>query len=94
MRLLLILIMLGLTSLTLAADNAPQQTTPPAPDDEEILQAAPIETPANSEPGTDLILADIDADAQSQEEDEQGNRRFIPTEEISQDLGVSFPIDI
>ena len=28
------------------------------------------------------------------EDDEDSPERFIPTEEISQDLGVSFPVDI
>ena len=27
-------------------------------------------------------------------EDEESPTRFIPTEQISQDLGVSFPVDI
>ena len=35
----------------------------------------------------ELILADTD-------EEEESPDRFIPTEEISQDLGVSFPVDI
>ena len=29
-----------------------------------------------------------------EQEEEGSNSRFIPTEEISQDLGVSFPVDI
>lgn len=29
-----------------------------------------------------------------QEQTTDGNSRFIPTEQISQDLGVSFPVDI
>ena len=28
------------------------------------------------------------------EEEQQSSTRFIPTEQISQDLGVSFPVDI
>ncbi len=32
--------------------------------------------------------------AEEESEDEDSPRRFIPTEEISQDLGVSFPADI
>lgn len=36
----------------------------------------------------ELILAETEAD------EEESPDRFIPTEEISQDLGVSFPVDI
>ena len=31
---------------------------------------------------------------EAEEQEEGSNSRFIPTEEISQDLGVSFPVDI
>ena len=37
----------------------------------------------------ELILGD-----EAEEQEEGSNSRFIPTEEISQDLGVSFPVDI
>jgi len=33
-------------------------------------------------------------DEQTDEEEEESPSRFIPTEQISQDLGVSFPVDI
>ncbi|NQV69247.1 MAG: hypothetical protein HQ498_04395 [Pseudohongiella sp.] len=39
----------------------------------------------------ELILTDIE---KSNEVEEESASRFIPTEQISQDLGVSFPIDI
>lgn len=44
----------------------------------------------------DAVLSDeLDADvAQLDEEAEDGASRFIPTEQLSQDLGVSFPVDI
>ena len=32
--------------------------------------------------------------AQDAESEEESGARFIPTEEISQDFGVSFPVDI
>ena len=41
--------------------------------------------------GTDAAQAD---DEQTDEEEEESPSRFIPTEQISQDLGVSFPVDI
>jgi len=37
----------------------------------------------------ELILGD-----EAEEQEGDSNSRFIPTEEISQDLGVSFPVDI
>lgn len=87
MRLVPVLVLLAFSSLLTAAENTP---APQA--EEEELQVAPIEVPPQAEDGTDLILADVDEDVD--EEDADSNRRFIPTEEISQDLGVSFPIDI
>lgn len=35
-----------------------------------------------------------DVSAQDADSDEESGARFIPTEEISQDFGVSFPVDI
>ena len=32
--------------------------------------------------------------AQVEDEEEQSSSRFIPTEQLSQDLGASFPVDI
>lgn len=75
------------------APQAQQQTPEPSPQEpvtepEEDLQAAEFEVPEVNPEDTDLILADID------EDDALRSGRFIPTEEISQDLGVSFPVDI
>ena len=44
-------------------------------------------TQAQQEQNEELIL-------DASDEEEQSPERFIPTEEISQDLGVSFPVDI
>jgi hypothetical protein len=38
---------------------------------------------------SELILDETEA-----EDEEESPERFIPTEEISQDLGVAFPVDI
>lgn len=76
-----------------APQPAPQPALQPAPQQEEELQPAEIETPAGVPADTDLILADVDEET-AEEEDNLRNGRFIPTEEISQDLGVSFPVDI
>ena len=85
MRLIPVLALLAVSSLLTAAENTPVPQV-----EEEILQAAPVEEPPVADDGTDFILADVD----EEDEDADSNRRFIPTEEISQDLGVSFPIDI
>lgn len=45
------------------------------------------------EPVQDTELAG-DVSAQDAESEEESGSRFIPTEEISQDFGVSFPVDI
>ena len=31
---------------------------------------------------------------ETEEQEQNSNSRFVPTEQISQDLGVSFPVDI
>ena len=94
MRLFLLLgTILFFSVLIYGAENAPQQQTDPNAGvitDDEKLQAAPIEQVEKENPENELILADVDEPVNA----EQGLHRFIPTEEISLDLGVSFPIDI
>jgi hypothetical protein len=90
MRIAVILIGLLLSASLSAAENPAPQTGATA---EETLVPAPVEPEAAVPEQSDLILADIDADATADNE-EADTGRFIPTEEISQDLGVSFPIDI
>jgi hypothetical protein len=41
----------------------------------------------------DELILGTDGGGQ-ENEDENSNSRFVPTEQISQDLGVSFPVDI
>lgn len=61
----------------------PEELTP-----EELTPEEPAAA-ENDEPVSD------DEDASEQEQDEERtSARFIPTEQISQDLGVSFPVDI
>lgn len=62
----------------------------PATEPETALEPAEIEQPAAPPQDTDLILADMEEEPG----DISSRGRFIPTEEISQDLGVSFPVDI
>jgi hypothetical protein len=64
-----------------AADNPPQ-TQAEVQADEQTVEA-------NEQNGNGP-----DADQSGVDEDEESAGRFIPTEEISQDLGVSFPVDI
>jgi len=51
-------------------------------------QQQQIEEPAGNAPENDAEQAD------GQDSEEDSPSRFIPTEQISQDLGVSFPADI
>lgn len=79
----LILTALLLPGALFAADNpAPQQepeAVAPEQSDGEQLQEAGEESGAEDN---------------TQDQEEETDARFIPTEEISQDLGVSFPVDI
>jgi hypothetical protein len=58
------------------------------------LQA--VETEVTQEPAQETDLADSGNNETSDGEvaEEESGARFIPTEEISQDFGVSFPVDI
>lgn len=69
---------------SVAAQDA-QQGPPPA-----------VETESATEPAQEIDLTDSDSDANDDGEvaEEESGARFIPTEEISQDFGVSFPVDI
>ena len=49
--------------------------------------------PQQQESAQDTELAG-DVSALDADSDEESGARFIPTEEISQDFGVSFPVDI
>lgn len=81
------LILLGLIFLAGVASAAENQTD--QADQQET--ATESNTESNTEtasPDSELIL---DEETVSEEESPE---RFIPTEEISQDFGVSFPVDI
>ena len=69
-----------------------------AAQDSEQSAAQAVETEEASaaeqqEPAQDTELAGAES-AQDAESEEESGARFIPTEEISQDFGVSFPVDI
>ena len=66
-------------------------------------QVEPTEEPVETEATNEVVAQDSEATAEeiaaadadeAALEDEESPGRFIPTEQISQDLGVSFPIDI
>jgi hypothetical protein len=69
-----------------------------AAQDSEQSAAQAVETeeasaPQQQESAQETELAG-DVSAQDADSDEESGARFIPTEEISQDFGVSFPVDI
>ena len=94
MQKLMLVIALCFCQMILAADNG----LPTQDGDDSVVEDASggnlvtedTESELVSE-DEDLVLADIE---KTSEVEEESSSRFIPTEQISQDLGVSFPIDI
>ena len=76
-------IMLFYAIASLAAENPSEQTE----ESSGALVADEIESAENSDSATVAAATET-----SNEEESPG--RFVPTEQISQDLGVSFPVDI
>ena len=76
-----------------AAENATEQPT-----EDQVNEEAALDTELTSEEITVNESNELGSgngeDEQETEEEGQSNGRFIPTEQISQDLGVSFPVDI
>ena len=76
-----------------AAENATEQPT-----EDQVNEEATLDTELTSEEITvnesDDLLSGNGEDGEEAGEEGQSNGRFIPTEQISQDLGVSFPVDI
>lgn len=88
MRKLFLFALLSLCQLTNAAENDPSAQ------DVDLQEAVQVEPDLSIEPledGSDLIAAEI---LDTNQDEEESSVRFIPTEEISQDFGVSFPADI
>ncbi|PCH62630.1 MAG: hypothetical protein COC19_02460 [SAR86 cluster bacterium] len=50
--------------------------------------------PANATDVAEEEIENTSEEITEEEEEEESNSRFIPTEQISRDLGVSFPVDI
>ena len=83
-RLTLIFLLWGLlVGKALAAENNPQAVDDSGNNPE-------LADSGDAEPELEAAVDSDEAGA----EDEESSARFIPTEQISQDLGVSFPIDI
>ncbi len=94
MRKLLLLSIFCLCQFAFAAENDP----PVQETEQQNSDTAPLQGDVESESeqeivddGSDLIAAEV---SETNEADAESSSRFIPTEEISQDLGVSFPVDI
>mgnify|MGYP005985296825 FL=1 len=69
---------------SVAAQDA-QQSPPPA------VAAEPAQESAQE---IDLAENESEVNDEGEVAEEESGARFIPTEEISQDFGVSFPVDI
>lgn len=83
----LLLCLLMTVPFTLQAQTAPDA-------DDNVVGAGPARDEPAAVADTDTSTdAATDADTDAEEEID-GNARFIPTEQVSQDLGVSFPVDI
>ena len=81
MRKLLLFALLCFWQLALGAENDPQSQ---ATDQQDSNPESLLE-------GDELISAEV---TEADEDEADASVRFIPTEQISQDLGVSFPVDI
>lgn len=81
-RLFLIVLLFSAIGAVWAAENPNPTQDPPQTDNPDNTGSADSE----------LVFDETDSDPEA--EDEESPDRFIPTEEISQDLGVSFPVDI
>lgn len=88
MRKLFLFALLGFCQFAIAAENDPPVQDS---DQQENTQVRPDSNQDNPDDGSDLISAEV---LETNEAEEESSTRFIPTEEISQDLGVSFPTDI
>ena len=93
MRKMFMAYLLLFSQVAWVAENAPQQPTEDQGSEEAVLDngVTPEEAAAGE---SDDLVSDNEGNEQEVEEERQSSGRFIPTEQISQDLGVSFPVDI
>jgi hypothetical protein len=93
MRKMFMAYLLLFSQVAWVAENATQQPTEDQGSEEAALDTGV--TPEEAAAGeSDDLVSDNEGNEQEVEEKRQSSGRFIPTEQISQDLGVSFPVDI
>ena len=93
MRRLLITFFLLAVSIVWAAENQAPENASPNAQDSAVLDTELTPEELEAAENDELVLGETEADEQDAEEN-RGSSRFIPSEQISQDLGVSFPVDI
>lgn len=89
MNRILLLALFFICQFALAAEN-----DLPVQDATDAAQQASEPNADSTDDGSDLIAAEIEETNDAEDAEDEGSVRFIPTEQISQDLGVSFPVDI
>lgn len=88
-----ILLFAGLLALSAGAqDSQSADTEQEAQTEQQIIDTELTLEELGVADNDELILGADEGGEESEEEN--SNSRFIPTEQISQDLGVSFPVDI
>ena len=89
----IILLFAGLLFLSAGAqDSQSADTEQEAQTEQQIIDTELTLEELGVTENDELILGADEGGEESEEEN--SNSRFIPTEQISQDLGVSFPVDI
>ena len=89
MKKLFLLFSLFFASSVWGQDQAPEEAETESQNEQQALDTDLSSEELAAAENDELILGD-----EAEEQEEGVNSRFIPTEEISQDLGVSFPVDI
>ena len=89
MKKLFLLFSLFFASSVWGQDQAPEEAETESQSEQQALDTDLSSEELAAAENDELILGD-----EAEEQEEGANSRFIPTEEISQDLGVSFPVDI
>ena len=84
--------LLLLSQVAWAAETPQQQTEDQGSEETALDTGLTPEAAAAGE--SDDLVPDNEGNEQEAEEERKSSGRFIPTEQISQDLGVSFPVDI
>lgn len=89
MKKLFLLFSLFFASSVWGQDQAPEEAETESQNEQQAIDTDLSSEELAAAENDELILGD-----EAEEQEEGANSRFIPTEEISQDLGVSFPVDI